>query len=123
MAFKVVSFSLVLRALTVLLMCMSAIVSAVRDMKFYKVLGVDPKASEKDIKKAYKKAALYVSCLPEVCCLRAGHSPAQCMDARASSPAYLQRRSWWFSMDRAFSGSCLLRCANTQLWVVGVNPL
>jgi preprotein translocase subunit Sec63 len=60
MCCNVVSLRSLLSAITVLAICMSVIVSAVRDMKFYKVLGVDPKASDKEIKKAYKKAALCV---------------------------------------------------------------
>jgi preprotein translocase subunit Sec63 len=46
-------------ALAVLLLAALAhLTSAVRDMKFYKTLGVAADASDAEIKKAYRKAAL-----------------------------------------------------------------
>ena len=56
--------------IAVLLLCAAALVTAVRDKKFYKILDVDEKASEKDIKKAYKKAALCASSPADAASLR-----------------------------------------------------
>lgn len=71
------------RVAAVLLLCTSAFVAAVRDRKFYKILDVDEKASEKDIKKAYKKAAL---CAPDD-----AHSPGTCRSASRAATAHAAR--------------------------------
>ena len=42
----------------VVLSCSLSSVAAVADTKFYKLLGVDPGADDRTIKKAYKKQAL-----------------------------------------------------------------
>lgn len=45
-----------------LFFCMLALSAAVRDSKYYKVLGISEDADEATIKKAYRKAALYDIC-------------------------------------------------------------
>lgn len=51
--------------LTLLASCVAHLALAVRDMKFYNTLSVASDASEADIKKAYRKAAM---CAASQCC-------------------------------------------------------
>jgi hypothetical protein len=75
-----------LAALALLLASVMMHIQAAKDMKFYNILGVSSDASEKELKKGYRKAALCApACAPLDCCIAdaailcPGAAPACCM--------------------------------------------